>query len=71
MSLPLHDLGSVKVNESVHSFLRAQAMSECKDLSTLCREILTDFVKNKFHVLSMARDIHNAKQLGEIEGDMQ
>lgn len=69
MSLPLHDLGNVKVNEATHSLLRARAMSKRMDLTSFTREILDSWATEELHVFSIANEIHKAKELGEITGD--
>lgn len=69
MSLPLHDLGNVKVDETTHSLLRARALSKRMDVTALARELLDAWASEELHVLSMANEIHKAKELGEITGD--
>lgn len=68
MSLPLHDLGSIKVSESAHSYLRARALKKKYDLSTLVRELVEAYVADELHVCSMAGEIHEAKGFGKIDG---
>ena len=69
MSLPLHDLRNVKVKERTHSLLRARAMSKRMDINAITREILDAWADEELHVFSVASDIHQAKELGEILGD--
>lgn len=66
MSLPLHDLGNVKVKERTHSLLRARAMSKRMDINAITREILDAWADEELHVFSVAAHIHQAKELGEI-----
>lgn len=69
MSLPLHDLGSVKVDETTHSLLRARALSKRLDTTAFAREILDAWASEELHVLSVAQDIHESKGFGKITGD--
>lgn len=69
MSLPLKDLGNLKVSERAHSYLRARALSKRVDLISLVRELVEAHVAEELHVFSMASDIHKSKELGEITGD--
>lgn len=66
MSLPLHDLGNVKVTETTHSLLRARALAKRMDVTAFAREILDQWANEDLHVLSMANQIHEAKGFGEI-----
>ena len=66
MSLPLHDLGNVKVDETTHSLLRARATAKRLDVTAFAREILDAWAAEELHVFSLANDIHHAKELGEI-----
>lgn len=69
MSLPLHDLGSVKVSEVAHSYLRARALSKRTDVTTLVRDLVEAHVNEELHVVSVAQDIHEAKGFGKMTGD--
>jgi hypothetical protein len=69
MSLPLHDLGSVKVSEQAHSYLRARATKRVMDVTALVREIVELHVADELGVFSMADKLHEAKGLGKIVGD--
>jgi hypothetical protein len=69
MSLPLHDLGNVKVDERTHSMLRARAMAKRIDLSAFVRELLDNWATEELHVFSMAADLHESKGFGAIHGD--
>lgn len=69
MSLPLHDLGNVKVDETTHSLLRAEALQRRMDVSALAREVLDGWAADRLHIYRVANDIHKAKELGEIWGD--
>jgi hypothetical protein len=66
MSLPLHDLGNVKVSQATHSLLRAKAMGKRMDVSAFAREILDQWASDELHIFSMANEIHKSKELGEI-----
>ena len=71
MALPLKDLGSVKISEAAHSYLRARATLKRVELVALVRDLVEAYVKEEIHISSMAAEIHQAKGLGEIQGDMQ
>jgi len=71
MSIPLHDIGSVKISERSHSYLSARATQKKTTVVALVRELVESFVEDEFHVFSMAGQNHIAKQLGEILGDSQ
>jgi hypothetical protein len=66
MSLPLKDIGNIKVSERTHSLLRARALVKRIDVSTLARELLDSWADEELHVFSIAGEIHLAKELGEI-----
>lgn len=68
MSLPLRDLGSIKVSEQAHSYLRAEAADARLDVAALVRDLVEAHVRRRLSVLRMAQDIHEAKGLGEIDG---
>jgi hypothetical protein len=40
MSLPLKDIGNIKVSERTHSLLKARAFVKQVEVSTLARELL-------------------------------
>jgi hypothetical protein len=67
----LHDLGSIKVDERHHSWLRAVAMAGGKDVATLVRGIIAAEFEKAAHVWSLADEIHESKGLGKIAGDIQ
>lgn len=69
MSLPLHDLGSIKVSEQAHSYLRAKAISQQCDVATLVRNLVHEFVSRELEVFRVANEIHEAKRLGGIMED--
>jgi hypothetical protein len=69
MSLPLHDLGNVKVDEVTHSMLRARAMSKKIDLTAFVRELLDSWAAEELHVFSIASSLHESKGFGAINGD--
>jgi len=71
MSLPLHDLGSIKVSETAHSYLRARAISKRMDVAALVRDLVEAHVAEELRVISVANEIHLSKQLGKITGDSE
>lgn len=71
MSLPLHDIGSVKISERAHSYLAARADQQKSSVVALIRGLVESHVDSEFDVFSMADQKHIAKQLGKITGDSQ
>lgn len=71
MSLPLHDLGSVKVTETTHSMLRARALAKRIDLTAFVRELLDQWANEELHVFSVAQDLHESKGFGKITKDCE
>lgn len=71
MSLPLHDLGSIKVSEAAHSWLRAKAMKQKCDLATVVRNLIQATFKDECDVWMLTQDIHDAKGLGKITDDKE
>jgi predicted chitinase len=69
MSLPLHDLGSIKVSERDHSYLRAKAMSLKMDVAALVRQMIHEQVSRELEVFTLAQQIHESKGLGAIQED--
>jgi hypothetical protein len=69
MSLPLHDLGSIKVSEQAHSYLRAKALSQQIDLASLVRNMVHEQVLREIEVFRVASQIHEAKGFGKITED--
>jgi hypothetical protein len=69
MSLPLHDLGSIKVSEQAHSYLKAKALSLQIDLATLVRNMVHEQVLREIEVFRVAGSIHEAKGFGKITED--
>jgi hypothetical protein len=71
MSLPLHDIGSVKISERAQSYLAARADQQKSTIVALIRDLVESHVSSELHVFSMADQKHIAKQLGKITGDTQ
>ena len=69
MSLPLHDLGSIKVSEQAHSFLKARALKSKTEIATLVRGLIHDYVSSELDVFRIANDVHESKELGGILED--
>lgn len=69
MSIPLHDIGSVKISERSHSYLSARAEQNHSTVVALIRELVEAHVDSELLVFSMADQKHIAKQLGAITGD--
>lgn len=69
MSLPLKDIGSVKLSERDHSFLRAEAMLTNVEVTTLVRNLVHEYVNKRIEVLRLSDDIHQSKGLGKILED--
>ena len=68
MSLPLKDLGSIKVSEEAHSYLKARSDATNSDVVAIVRRMIEEHVIRELHVASLARTIHTSKGLGEIYG---
>ena len=71
MSLPLKDLGSIKVSEAAHSYLRARATTKRIELVALVRDLVEAYVNEEIHISTMAAEIHSAKGFGAIAGDRE
>lgn len=71
MSLPLHDVGSVKVSEVAHSYLSARATQKHTTVVALVRELVEEYVTSELHVFTVAEQTHKSKELGAILGDSQ
>jgi hypothetical protein len=69
MSLPLHDLGSIKVSEQAHSYLKAKAQTLETDVATLVRNMVHEQVLREIYVFRLADSFHEAKGLGKITED--
>lgn len=69
MSLPLQDLGSVKVEQLDHSILKAEADVLGMPVVTLATRILHDHVQRQLEVYRMANALHESKGHGEILSD--
>jgi hypothetical protein len=69
MSLPLKDIGNIKVSERTHSLLKARAFVKQVEVSTLARELLDKWAVDELHVFSMAEAIHESKGFGAINSD--
>jgi tRNA A22 N-methylase len=71
MSLPLHDLGSVKISETAHSYLSARALQKNITVVAMVRELVEGCVTSELHTFNVADETHKSKQMGGILGDMQ
>lgn len=71
MSLPLKDIGSVKLTERDHSFLRAEALSTNTDVIALVRQLVHEYVSKRIDVLRLADEIHQSKGLGGVLDDRE
>ena len=71
MSLPLHDVGSVKVTERTHSYFAACAEKQYSTVVAVMREVLERHVSEKLDAVSLAEEIHKSKQLGKLTRDNQ
>lgn len=69
MSLPLKDIGSVKLSERDHSFLRAEALTLNVELTSLVRNLVHEYVSKRIDVLRLANDLHQSKGLGGVLED--
>ena len=69
MSLPLKDIGSVKLSERDHSFLRAEAMASNVEVTALVRNLVHEYVSKRIEVFRLADELHQAKGLGKVLDD--
>ena len=69
MSLELQDLPTIKVHPEVHCLLKAHAQVREKEINAVVREIIHAWASKQVHVMSVARDIANSKELSGITGD--
>lgn len=71
MSIPLADLGSIKVPQHVHSYLFARAEVTGVPIVTQVAKLITEKVERELHVLSIANSKHKSKGFGEITSDVE
>jgi hypothetical protein len=72
MSLPLADLGTIKVHPEVHAVLRAFArMENEKELNAFVRRILHEWAKERVHALNLANEFAKERGLTGITGDWE
>lgn len=69
MSIPLQDIGSVKVSQSTHSWLKAVSQVRGLDVTTVARQILDEHARRVLLEASLAQKIHNSKGFPAISGD--
>ena len=69
MSLPLKDIGSVKLSERDHSFLRAEALTMNIELTALVRNLVHEYVSKRIEVFRLADELHQAKGYGRVLED--
>lgn len=71
MSLPLRDVGSVKLPEHVHSYLQAQQLVNSIPVVTQITRLVTERIEKELRILNLANGIHRDKGLGEIMSDTE
>ena len=69
MSLPLKDLGSVKVSERSHAYLHARADVKRLDVVALVRDLIEQYVEDELHISSLANDRITVQEASEIRRD--
>ncbi|MDO9252584.1 MAG: hypothetical protein Q7U48_13675 [Hydrogenophaga sp.] len=69
MSIPLQDIGSVKVGQATHSWLKAVSQVRGLDVTTVARQILDDHANKVLQEASLAQKIHSGKGFSEIAGE--
>lgn len=69
MSIPLQDIGSVKVGQATHSWLKAVSQVRGLDVTTVARQILDEHASRVLHEASLAQKIHHSKGFPAISGD--
>lgn len=71
MTTPLHDAGNLKIDEDVHSFLKAEADATGSDLMPHIRNILRAHAQRSLRISNDARTLHQRKGLGDIFEDLK
>lgn len=61
MSLPLIDIGKVKVSEEAHSYLSAEAQITQRDIVAIARAVLEEYARTRIHVANLAEAKLRAK----------
>lgn len=61
MSLPLVDLGKVKVSEETHSYLSAESQITQRNIVEIARCVLEEYVKTRRHIATLAEAKLRAK----------
>lgn len=69
MSIPLQDIGNIKVSQSTHSWLKAVSQVRGLDVTTVARQVLDEHASKVLHEASLAQKIHSGKGFSEIAGD--
>lgn len=69
MSIPLQDIGNIKVSQATHSWLKAVSQVRGLDVTTVARQVLDEYASRLLHEASLARKIHTSKGYTEISGD--
>ena len=61
MSLPLIDIGKVKVSEETHSYLAAESQITNMAVVEIARRVLEEYANTRFHVARLADAKQRAK----------
>lgn len=69
MSIPLQDLGNIKVDQSTHSWLKAVSQVRGLEVTTIVRQILDAHANQQMQEAILAQEIHRRKGLEEISGN--
>jgi hypothetical protein len=66
MSLPLQDIGNIKVEQSTHSWLKAVSQVRGLEVTSIVRQILDSHASQQLQEAILAQEIHQRKGLEEI-----
>ena len=71
MSIPLQDVGNLKLPQHIHSFQAAKGEITGKTMKDLIRDYVEKVVTLEIHIFSLANDKHKSRGFGEILGDVE
>lgn len=71
MSLPLQDVGNIKVDQATHSWLKAESQIRGLEMTTIIRQIVYNHASSALLVANLAQEIHRCKGFEEIVSDLK
>lgn len=66
MSIPLQDIGNIKVDQATHSWLKAVSQVRGLEVTTIVRQILDAHAAQQIQEAMLAQEIHRCKGFEEI-----